>query len=137
MLSDNIKRLRRAKGMTQEEMAERLHVVRQTISKWETGLSVPDADMLMRIAELFEVTISDLLGDIADPVEDRNAIAEQLARINEQLVIKNDRTRKIRQIVIGTLIAIILVTAITILFSLLDPSQGTITITESTEIIER
>lgn len=52
MINENIKKYRKQKGMSQEEMALRLNVVRQTVSKWETGLSVPDADILMRIAEL-------------------------------------------------------------------------------------
>lgn len=55
MLSDNIKILRKKKGYSQETLAEQLHVVRQTISKWEKGISVPDAVMLDRMAELFEV----------------------------------------------------------------------------------
>lgn len=62
MLSDNIKILRKKKGYSQETLAEQLHVVRQTISKWEKGISVPDAVMLDRMAELFEVPVSVLLG---------------------------------------------------------------------------
>ena len=46
MLSDNIKTLRKSKGLTQEELANRINVVRQTVSKWEKGYSVPDAEML-------------------------------------------------------------------------------------------
>ena len=63
MLSDNIKILRKKKGYSQETLAEQLHVVRQTISKWEKGISVPDAVMLDRMAELFEVPLEDLLDD--------------------------------------------------------------------------
>ena len=47
MLSDNIKRIRKSKGLSQEELAIKLNVVRQTVSKWENGLSVPDLDMLI------------------------------------------------------------------------------------------
>ena len=54
MLSDNLKRYRQKKGFTQEELAMRLHVVRQTVSKWEKGLSVPDADLLQRLAEVLD-----------------------------------------------------------------------------------
>ena len=54
MLHENIKAIRKAKGLSQEELAARLHVVRQTISKWETGLSVPDADLLIAISEALE-----------------------------------------------------------------------------------
>ena len=55
MLGENIRALRKARGLSQQELAERLHVVRQTVSKWEQGLSVPDADMLVRLAECLEV----------------------------------------------------------------------------------
>ena len=49
MLSENLKNLRKAKGFSQEELAARLHVVRQTVSKWEKGRSVPDAELLVRL----------------------------------------------------------------------------------------
>ena len=62
MLNENLKQLRKSKGLSQEELAIRLNVVRQTISKWEKGLSVPDADMLIKISEIFEVSVSELLG---------------------------------------------------------------------------
>ena len=62
MLNENLKQLRKSKGLSQEELAIRLNVVRQTISKWEKGLSVPDADMLIKIADIFEVSVSELLG---------------------------------------------------------------------------
>ena len=55
MFSENLKTLRKQKGFSQEELATRLHVVRQTISKWEKNLSVPDADTLIRLAEILEV----------------------------------------------------------------------------------
>ena len=62
MIDKNIKHFRKAKGMSQEEMAVKLNVVRQTVSKWENGLSVPDADVLIRMAELLNVSVSQLLG---------------------------------------------------------------------------
>ena len=62
MLNENLKQLRKSKGLSQEELAIRLNVVRQTISKWEKGLSVPDADMLIKIADIFEVSVSELIG---------------------------------------------------------------------------
>ena len=91
MLGDTIKVLRKNKNMTQEELASRIHVVRQTVSKWEKGQSVPDADSLQALAEVLEVSVSDLLGSTPAPVEQTNEIAEQLSRINEQLVIRNRR----------------------------------------------
>lgn len=63
MLNENLKTLRKNKGYSQEELAVRLNVVRQTVSKWEKGLSVPDAQMLMEIAEVFSVSVNELLGN--------------------------------------------------------------------------
>lgn len=105
MLSDTIRTLRKEKGYSQEEVAIRLNVVRQTVSKWEKGLSVPDADMLMKIAELFEVPVSVLLGGKRDSSAETSSIAEQLSRINEQLAIKNRRARRIWTIV-GVAVAV-------------------------------
>lgn len=106
MLNETLKTLRKQKGYSQEEVASRLNVVRQTVSKWEKGLSVPDADALVHLAELYEVTVSDLLGMPAQEEgspeaqqPDMRDIAEQLSRINEQLVIKNRRSGRIWKIV--------------------------------------
>ena len=107
MLNENIKALRKTKGLTQDELAIRLNVVRQTVSKWEKGLSVPDAEMLQRIAEVFEVNVSQLLGAPINQDENIDVIAEQLSRINEQLVVKNNRSRKIWK-TIGIILAIII-----------------------------
>ena len=79
MLGENLKALRKQKGMSQEVMAQQLNVVRQTVSKWEQGLSVPDAQMLTRIAELFEVPVSSLLGESIEENVNINEIAVQLA----------------------------------------------------------
>ena len=99
MLQENIKIYRKERGLTQEELAIRVTVVRQTVSKWEKGLSVPDADMLQKIAEVLEVSVSQLLGREEEPEKDRNEVAEQLSRINEQLAIKNRRAKRIWTIV--------------------------------------
>lgn len=95
MLSDNIKMFRKNKGFTQEELAIRLHVVRQTVSKWEKGTSVPDAEALQKIADILEVDIKQLLGVDVDVEKNNNELIEQLARINEQLIIKNRRSHRI------------------------------------------
>lgn len=108
MLGDNIKTLRKNKGLTQGELAIKLKVVRQTISKWEKGFSVPDADMLQKLADILEVDVKQLLGAEIETEEDRNELAEQLARINEQLAIKNRRSRTIWK-VIGWILAILLI----------------------------
>ena len=63
MIQENLKVLRLKKGMSQEELAVRIHVVRQTVSKWEKGLSVPDAQTLIQIAQALEVPASAFLGE--------------------------------------------------------------------------
>ena len=104
MFSENVKAIRKAKGVTQGELAARLHVVRQTISKWEKGLPVPDAELLIRLAEVLDTTVSQLLGaDIPEDGDSRNELADQLARINEQLAIRNRRSRFILRLVLGIL----------------------------------
>ena len=91
MFQDNLKALRKEKGITQEELAARLNVVRQTVSKWEKGLSVPDSDLLIKLAEILDVPVSRLLGSKIEAETKPDALAEQLSRINEQLAIKNER----------------------------------------------
>lgn len=108
MFNENMKALRKNKGLTQDELASRLNVVRQTISKWEKGLSVPDAEMLQKIADVLESDVSQLLGAPIKQNENVDVIAEQLSRINEQLVAKNNRSRKIWKAV-GIILAIIIV----------------------------
>lgn len=87
MLNENIKTLRKSKGLSQEELAIKLNVVRQTISKWEQGLSVPDVDMLITISEVLETPVSTLLGEtiIETKADDLKAISEKLEVINLQL----------------------------------------------------
>lgn len=119
MLSDTIQTLRKEKGYSQEEVAIRLNVVRQTVSKWEKGLSVPDADMLMKIAELFEVPVSVLLGGKRDSNAETSSIAEQLSRINEQLAIKNRRARRIWKIIGISILVFIVFNAFIILINLM------------------
>ena len=70
MFSENLKMLRRQKGISQEVLAQELNVVRQTVSKWEKGLSVPDAEMLICIADLFGISVSELLGSKIEQEED-------------------------------------------------------------------
>ena len=129
MINENIKKYRKLRGMSQEELAVRLHVVRQTVSKWEKGLSVPDADVLIRMAQLLDVPPSKILGlsdaklsgekssagaeavwgsqdatgsldaeavwgnqDAAGSL-DAEALAEELARLNEELARRKEQER--------------------------------------------
>ena len=123
MLAENLKALRKAKGLSQEELAARLHVVRQTVSKWEKGRSVPDADLLIRLAEELDTTSAALLGPEVPPEAERGGTAEQLARIAEQLAVKNRRARRIWRIVAGVLIAFVMVNLLLILIELCGVPQ--------------
>ena len=96
MLNENIKALRKSKGLSQEELAVKLNVVRQTISKWEQGLSVPDSDMLLAISEALETPVSTLLGETVTEVkaDDLKVISEKLEIINLQLAQRKTTRRK-------------------------------------------
>lgn len=109
MLAENISTLRKARGMSQEALADRVHVVRQTVSKWEKGLSVPDADALADLAEVFGVSVGELLGGDVQPDPDRDLVAEQLAIMNEQLAEQNRSYRKTRKTVLVILAIIVLI----------------------------
>ena len=111
MLNEKIRIMRKNKGMTQEELAVRLHVVRQTVSKWEKGLSVPDAEMLQKLAEVLDTTVAKLLDGREEEPQAVDQVAQQLARINEQLTIKNRRARRIWTAVAAVLAANILLWA--------------------------
>lgn len=117
MFGENLKILRKRRGFSQEELAARLHVVRQTISKWEKNLSVPDSDTLIRLAEILEVSVSELLGAKIENENVTSDAAEQLSRINEQLAIKNRRSRRIwKAVAIILMIIVLLNIFITVIF---------------------
>ncbi len=112
MLKENIKQLRKSKGLSQEELAIKLNVVRQTISKWEQGLSVPDSEMLISISEVLETPVSTLLGEniSESKADDLKVISEKLEIINLQLLQRNKAIRKmIHWILISLCVIIILI----------------------------
>lgn len=98
MLNENLKALRKAKGLSQEELAIKLNVVRQTVSKWEKAMSVPDAGMLIKIADALDTTVYILLGEETPESEEHEsikAIAAKLELLNEQFAKRSERNRKI------------------------------------------
>ena len=97
MLNENIKAIRKAKGLSQQELAVKVNVVRQTVSKWEQGLSVPDADMLLALSEALETPVSVLLGEtVVEPEADTlQAISQKLEVINLQLARRKTTRRKV------------------------------------------
>ena len=132
MFQDNLKRLRQKQGYSQAELAQQLHVVRQTVSKWERGLSVPDAQMLIELADILEVSVEELLGA---PIEEegkqeeskhessKNAsenerdIANALARLNDQLAMQNERRQKIWTMVKRVFLAAIILWIVLIIMN--------------------
>ena len=91
-LGEKIASARKEKGMTQEMLAEQLGVPRQAVARWETGLSVPDAGMLVRIAGALDTTVNDLLGE-EEPEQGRDLAAE-LEALNRQLAEREERSRR-------------------------------------------
>ena len=120
MLSENIKAIRKSKGLSQQELAIKLNVVRQTISKWEQGLSVPDSDMLISLSEVLETPVSTLLGETVTEAEVDNlkAISEKLEVINLQLAQRKTTRRKIiRWLLISLCVIIVMIFAALIIWS--------------------
>ena len=98
MLNENIRILRKQKGLSQDDLANRLHVVRQTVSKWESGLSVPDSSMLISLANELDATVADLLGETIENngENDLKILSEKLEYIN--LKLSNQRIQRIKSI---------------------------------------
>ena len=111
MLNENIKAIRKSKGLSQEELAIKLNVVRQTISKWEQGLSVPDSDMLISLSEVFETPVSTLLGETIEETtpNELKSISEKLEIINLQLARKKATRQRIIHWCFISLCAIVVV----------------------------
>ncbi len=109
MLNENIRAIRKSKGLSQDELAIKLNVVRQTVSKWENGLSVPDSDMLISISEVLETPVSVLLGEAVPEAkaDDLKAICEKLEVINLQLAQRKKTRQKIFFWMLITLCAVI------------------------------
>lgn len=125
MLSENMKAIRKSKGLSQEELAIKLNVVRQTISKWEKGLSVPDADMLISISEVLETPVSTLLGEnvIESKVDDLKAISEKLEIINLQLAQRQTTKQKMVHWLLISL-CVVIVTIFAVLIAINSPYLG-------------
>lgn len=108
MLGETIVTLRKKQNLSQQELADRLHVVRQTISKWEKNLSVPDADALVRLADALDVTVPQLLGEPVAENAQPSDVAAALSRINEQLAAQNRRRSLIWKVIAWVLGIILL-----------------------------
>lgn len=105
MLKDTIKKLRIEQGLSQDELAERVHVVRQTVSKWERGTSVPDADSLMALARALGVSAADLLGESAPAEQNPDELVLETGLLRERIT-QRDRSERIYRLTIALLIAV-------------------------------
>lgn len=125
MLSENIKAIRKTKGLSQEELAVKLNVVRQTISKWEQGLSVPDSHMLISLSEALDTPVSVLLGEIVEQAEvnDLKVISEKLEIINLQLALSRNAKRK-KLLVFFSLLAVAIIAVWVLLIIYGSPYLG-------------
>lgn len=115
MLSENLKAIRKSKGLSQEDLALKLNVVRQTVSKWEQGLSVPDSDLLIALSQALETPVSTLLGEPVPPSEPdgMKVLAEKLELINLQLARRKEERREIfHWLLIALCIGIVVVFAV-------------------------
>lgn len=129
MLRENIKLLRTQKGISQEQLANHLNVVRQTVSKWEQVKSVPDADLLIAMADYFGVSVAELLGSKLERKQgEPSEIAEALARINAQLAATEQRRKNgwkmVFRVIIGILIFCLLLIILSVVaFSAVTPTE--------------
>ena len=120
MLNENIKAVRKSKGLSQQDLAVKLNVVRQTVSKWETGLSVPDSDLLIALSEALETPVSTLLGEtvVESEADAVKALSEKLEILNLQLARrKTMRNAILHWLFIAVCAGIVLVSAILIAVS--------------------
>lgn len=117
MLHENLKNLRRAKGLSQESIAQRMYVTRQTVSKWENGLSVPDADALIRLSEILETPVSQLLGSVPETSQAEETVAQKREQLNLLLAERNARSRFLWKAFAYTIIGIVLVAIVFIVLS--------------------
>jgi|GEM_PF-355098 len=141
MLQEQLVTYRKKAGLTQEEVASRLNVTRQTVSKWEKGISVPDAQQLVELSSLLDVPVSVLLGmEEAVPAEKNsenaetagsvaenlNLIAQRLALINEQLATKNRRAKRIWRVILAVILVLLIFTGGIMVCNFLPTDQSSV-----------
>ncbi len=134
MLSENIKIFRKEKGMSQEELALRLNVVRQTVSKWEQNLSVPDSEMLIKLSEVFEVPVSKLLGESVetDTKTELEKISNKLENLNAMIAERNSKSRRVWMITIA--VCLVITSVVLIVFSVLFLIQLAFAVSPATDV---
>ena len=81
-IGEKIKKIRKMAGMTQEELAEKMNVSRQTISKWEKEISSPDLESAIVLCDLFEISLDDLRG--GQSVKEEKISLQDMIKINQR-----------------------------------------------------
>lgn len=123
-IGKKIQLLRKNEGISQQELADKLNVSRQTIGKWESDLSLPDIESLVKISHLFDVSINELL-DIENNDQERIPITyEQIQTVLTNIQMEN-RKRNLFQIVMMLLCVVSLVLMISMKLDLKDSSKLT------------
>lgn len=98
--SEKLENLRKSKGMSQEVLAQKLNVTRQTVSKWELDQTTPDMNKLIEISKIFEISLDELVNNIETSNSDNT--------YKESSIEKNNKKISIRIFIIGLIISIIL-----------------------------
>lgn len=137
MLGETIAALRKRQGMSQQTLADTVYVTRQTISKWEKNLSVPDADALVRLADALDTTVQALLGQGKEASAAPSDIAAALSRINDQLAIQNRRRSRVWKIVAWLIAVYVAFNALLLVlgYAMTAQLEGEVAITEETILI--
>lgn len=135
MFQENLKILRRQRGLSQQALADRLHVVRQTVSKWERGTSVPDADLLIRLAEELDTTVADLLGETISQPSDETVLSRHLSQLNGILAERNRRHRRICRAIGLAVLCIILCLVLLIACNIVVFDRADVSQVETSEVV--
>lgn len=124
-IGEVIRKYRKSKNITQEEMANRLGVTAPAVNKWENGLSVPDSDMLLTISEILETPVSTLLGEnvTESEVDDLKAISAKLEVINLQLAQRKTTGKRILHWLFISL-CVVMAVIFAVLFAVESPYLG-------------
>ncbi|WP_418970865.1 helix-turn-helix domain-containing protein [Adlercreutzia sp.] len=128
MLKDTIKKLRTEQGLSQDELAERVHVVRQTVSKWERGTSVPDADSLVALARALGVSAAELLGESAMVEKKPDDLAWETSLLDERITSESQRLDRLVRALKWALVGAAVMVLVSGLFIWLPNQQFSYTI---------
>lgn len=110
MFNENLKLYRKEKNLSQEQLAQQLHVVRQTISKWENGISLPDANLLSKLSDILGVSVGDLLGiniEVPEGKKELDVIEDEISKLNKNIEMYKNKLKTFKRR-IGVIIGIII-----------------------------